>query len=104
MDQREPAFLKVWLPSPPGPKALARGLVLFAWSQTALWIPLPIVLLRDGLAPFALVLGLGEGLVVLVAALSVGSARLGAPALVVYGGAAALVVAGVTAGAFGGWA
>lgn len=94
----EPPFLRWWLPRDPLTATSARFVVIWAWAQPAVLPAAAMATFMSGWGAGGLVLGLGEGALVVVTALALGCSRLGRTGPWVYAPTATLLVAGLIAG------
>lgn len=95
LEDDEPEFLRWWLPRTQPRATLARGVVVWAWSQPSVWPAVGITAFMQGWAPAAVVLGLSQLALLGVIGLGLSCARLGRVGPWVYGPAATAVVAAV---------
>lgn len=90
MERDEPDFLRAWLPSGGSARSLARGVVLCAWLQPAVWLPVVVLSIRHGLGQALTGLLLGQCAVFGAALLAVLCMRLRDRGVLAYGPIAAV--------------
>jgi hypothetical protein len=96
LERDDPEFLQHWMPPEPGPRSVARALVLLLWAQGVPWLPALAVWLRHGqIAGWVLVTGLLTSLVAVLVVLA--SVRAQAWSLRIYGPLAAMAAAATAA-------